>query len=349
MAPSFRNVRRAVTNRHIGAAVLIGLSVLVISYLHYITTYRNQHLHSIYAELHYIPLLLAALIFGFRGALLTSVMVALLYGSYIVVDWHGASLWLLDNSMHIIFPAMVALLIGFLMDLKNARGKQLEEHRYLSGLGQAAAVIVHDLKSPLLNLKAAIRRMEMGTTTREQVVTAVNGAIERMERVMDGALDFSKPLQLNRRAEDAATLMKRLLEASTEKAELEGVDLTASLPDQPLMLWVDPAYLERALVNLINNAIEASQKGQSVSIRLLKGNNTAIIRIRDYGKGMDKETLKNLFIPFYSKKSSGTGLGMAVARKIVEEHQGRITVKSRPASGTKIAVHLPLARFPNPT
>ena len=68
----------------------------------------------------------------------------------------------------------------------------------------------------------------------------------------------------------------------------------------------------------------------------------AIIKIRDYGKGMDEETLRNLFIPFYSKKGSGTGLGMAVAKKIVEEHEGRITVKSRPAAGTKIAVHLPL-------
>jgi signal transduction histidine kinase len=57
---------------------------------------------------------------------------------------------------------------------------------------------------------------------------------------------------------------------------------------------------------------------------------------------MDKETLDHLFIPFYSKKGSGTGLGMAVARKIVEEHQGRITVKSRQTFGTKIAIHLPL-------
>ena len=97
-------------------------------------------------------------------------------------------------------------------------------------------------------------------------------------------------------------------------------------------------------MNLVNNAIEASQKGQSVSIVLRKRNDMAIIKIRDYGKGMDEETLRHLFIPFYSKKSSGTGLGMAVAKKIVEEHEGRITVKSRPATGTKIAVHLPLIR-----
>ncbi len=342
MASSSRDVKKAVTNRRILAAAVIGVSVLVITYLHHSTTYGNQHLHSIYAELHYIPLLLAGLLFGFRGALLTSLMVTLLYGGYMIADWRGASLWLLDNSIHVIFPAVFALLIGFLMDLRSTHGRELEEHRYLSGLGQAAAVIVHDLKNPLLNLKAAIKRLARGTITCEEVVTSMSEALEKMESVMDGALDFSKPLQLKRRDEDAAALVKELLRDSLAKAEQEGVGLDLSLTEQPLVLSVDPAYLERALVNLVNNAIEASQQGQSVSIRLVKRNDRAVIKIRDHGKGMDKETLKNLFIPFYSKKSSGTGLGMAVARKIIEEHQGMITVKSRPAVGTKIAVYLPL-------
>jgi len=333
-----------VTNRQILAGVLIGLSVVVITYLHHITTRGNQHLHSIYAELHYIPLLTAGLLFGFRGALFASLMVALLYAGYMIADWHDAPLWLLDHSIHIIFPAMFALLIGFFVDLKNTNRKQLEEHRYLSGLGQAAAVIVHDLKNPLLNLKAGIRRLEKGAITCEEVVSALGGAVEKMELVMDGALDFSKPLRLNRREEDAAKLIRELLQASAVKAEQAGVGLTIDAMEQPLMISVDPAYLERALVNLVNNAIEASQTGQSVSIRLLTRNDMAVIRIKDYGKGMDKETLKHLFIPFYSKKGSGTGLGMAVARKIVEEHRGRIDVKSRPERGTKIAVYLPLMR-----
>jgi signal transduction histidine kinase len=110
------------------------------------------------------------------------------------------------------------------------------------------------------------------------------------------------------------------------------------------MVLADPRFIQRALVNLVNNAIEASQRGQRVSIRLLQRNDEAIIEIRDYGKGMDQETRRHLFIPFHSKKGGGTGLGMAVARKIVEEHGGRITVISRPAFGTNIAVRLPSAR-----
>jgi signal transduction histidine kinase len=230
------------------------------------------------------------------------------------------------------------------VDLRNAHRRQLEQNRYLSGLGQAAAVLVHDLKNPLLNINAAIRRLEKGTSSSEEAVTAIRGAVGRMEQIMNVALDFSKPLQLNRKEQEATALIRELLQTSTTKAEQEGVELTINVTEQSLMVMVDPLYLERALVNLVNNAIEASQKGQSVSVVLRKRNDMAIIKIRDHGRGMDEETLRHLFIPFYSKKSSGTGLGMAVAKKIVEEHEGRITVKSRPAAGTKIAVHLPLIR-----
>jgi signal transduction histidine kinase len=187
-----------------------------------------------------------------------------------------------------------------------------------------------------------MRRCEKGAISLEETATTVRGTLERMEQIMNVALDFSKPLQLNRREEEATSLLRTMLESSTAKAEQEGVKLAISIKEQPLMVMVDQTYLERALVNLVNNAIEASQAGQSVLIRLFKRNDTAVIRIRDWGKGMDKETLRHLFIPFYSKKGSGTGLGMAVARKIVEEHGGRITVSSRPTAGTKIAIHLPL-------
>jgi two-component system, NtrC family, sensor histidine kinase HydH len=333
--------KAVVTNRRVAAAVLIGCLIPVITYLDRSTS-GNQPLHSIYAELYQIPLLLAALLFGLRGAGLTCLAVTLLYAAHEIGGWHGASMGLLDDSIHVAFPVILALLIGFLVDLRTRIRGQLEQHRYLSGLGQAAAVLVHDLKNPLLSIRADIRRFEKGTISSEEAVTTVRGALEKMEQIMNAALDFSKPLQLDRRESDAASLLRTMLQSSMAKAEHEGVELVIDIRERPLTVMVDHGYLERAVANLVNNAIEASQTGQSVLIRLLKKNDAAIIRIRDYGKGMDKEVLRHLFIPFYSKKNSGTGLGMAVARKIVEEHGGRITVSSRPAAGTKVALYLPL-------
>ena len=343
VARSIQDTKKiVVNNRRIVAAVVVWCSIPLITHLHHSTASTNQPLHSIYAELHYIPLLLAALIFGFRGAALASLMMSLLYGAYMVTDWRGASLWLVDNSIHLIFPAVLALLVGFLVDLRTAQRRQLEQNRYLSGLGQAAAVLVHDLKNPLINITAAIRRLERGASSPDQAVIAVRGATERMERIMNVVLDFAKPLQLDRKEQDATVLIRELLQTSAAKAEQEGVELAISITAQSLMVMGDPVYLQRALVNLVNNAIEASQQGQCVSIRLFRASDMAIIKIRDHGKGMDAETLKHLFIPFYSKKDSGTGLGMAVAKKIIEEHEGRITVRSRLAAGTKVTVYLPL-------
>jgi signal transduction histidine kinase len=99
--------------------------------------------------------------------------------------------------------------------------------------------------------------------------------------------------------------------------------------------------MERALTNLVTNAIEASSEGQKVTICALTGNEKATITITDLGQGMDEETLEKIFVPFYTRKSTGVGLGMAIAKKIVEEHEGEIVVSSQLGMGTEIAVILP--------
>jgi signal transduction histidine kinase len=115
-----------------------------------------------------------------------------------------------------------------------------------------------------------------------------------------------------------------------------------SLPDDPVMTSLDSSKMERALVNLINNAIDASLIGHIVSIEATLEKESVIITIKDYGSGMDKETVENIFIPFYTKKSSGTGLGMAIAKKIIDGHKGYIDVESREQTGTEVIIRLPL-------
>jgi len=97
----------------------------------------------------------------------------------------------------------------------------------------------------------------------------------------------------------------------------------------------------RALVNLINNAIEASGKGQSVIISASDEKNYLRIKIEDHGSGMDKETLEKMFVPFFTKKAGGTGLGMSITKKIIEGHHGRLRIDSYPGKGTEVILGLP--------
>jgi len=130
------------------------------------------------------------------------------------------------------------------------------------------------------------------------------------------------------------------------KAEEVGVTLSLEVPANPLKIAVDSRQMERALTNLVDNSIEASTEGQKVIISAERAAKNLVIRVTDTGMGMDRDALENVFVPFYTKKSKGTGLGMAIAKKIVEGHSGKISIDSRIGHGTEVILELP---YPSPS
>ena len=133
------------------------------------------------------------------------------------------------------------------------------------------------------------------------------------------------------------------LHAGTVSYELtidyKGINI--DIPDSPIVIAADEVKMLRALINLIHNAIDASPISCVVSVSVESVKEHIMIRISDSGSGMDKGTIENIFIPFYTKKSSGTGLGMAVAKKIIEGHQGAVHIESKLQIGTKVTIKLP--------
>jgi signal transduction histidine kinase len=120
------------------------------------------------------------------------------------------------------------------------------------------------------------------------------------------------------------------------------VFLTIDLPSVPIYASIDSFNLERALVNLITNAIEASGQDKRVLISVAAGSTMTTIIIADKGSGMEKKIIDNIFVPFYTKKRDGTGLGMPIAKKIIEGHRGEIHISSKPGEGTAVVIELPL-------
>jgi signal transduction histidine kinase len=117
--------------------------------------------------------------------------------------------------------------------------------------------------------------------------------------------------------------------------------LSSEMPADHVYIPVDSLKMQRALIKLVNNAIEASEEKQRVMITVSLKERSVMIVISDTGSGMDKETLENIFVPFYTKKSGGTGLGMAIAKKVIEGHHGNISVYSKVDEGTQITIELP--------
>ncbi len=322
-------------------AIAIVVFSLLITFLHFLV-FEQLAPYAVLEELYYIPLLFGALMFGIKGAILTYVIVSVAYVPFFYGGWATGVLGIVDRALHLLFSGVFAFLAGFFAERLKRHQTELERNRYLSNLGQVAATIVHDLKNPLITILGFARRIQEGKGNTGSAAEAITESAENMQRIVHDVLDFSKPAQMELKEEDMRNVVRQASEACRAKAEEKGVTRSVDAPDIPITLAIDSFNLQRALVNIINNAIEASDKGQSVEIAVVAKKRHIAIMIRDHGAGMDRQTLENIFVPFYSKKSGGTGLGMAISKKIVEAHKGRISVSSIPGKGSEVTIELSL-------
>lgn len=323
--------------------IAIGFILVLLTVAH-ILIFRNFSPRLILEELYYIPIFLAALRYGLKGALATYVVASLLYLPFFGGEWSPTYPELVDRVLHLLFSGLFALLAGYLIDRDRKMQQQAEQDRSLRGVGQAATAIIHDLKNPLVTILGFAQRIREKKGDPVQAAQTISESAENMQRIVYDVLDFTRPMQLTCQEEDVGHLLRQTVDFCATKAKAAGVDLKAELPDLPLAIVVDRIQVERALVNLINNAVEASARGQGVAVSVVPGEDSLRIVIRDQGAGMDRETVKTIFTPFYTRKSGGTGLGMSIAKKIIDSHAGRLIVRSHPGQGTTITVELP--RFP---
>lgn len=320
---------------------VIAASSLLFTYLHYSTASEAHSLHDIYRELYYIPVFLGALVFGLRGAILSFLLVSVLYAPYIYLSWTGRPALEANKFLHLFLQGFLGSLTGFLVDRERAHREQRDKDRYLAGLGQVSTAIVHDLKNPLLTILGFARRMREGKGDPGVALQAIEDSALTMQKIVHSVLDFAKPIQLASREDDLRDTVVRACDSCKARAEEKGITLSLDVPAEPVIAKIDGFHLERALANLVNNSIDASKEGQDVSVRVMHEEDKLTIVVRDYGSGMDRETLENIFIPFYTKKTTGTGLGMSIAKKIIDAHQGKITINSLPGKGTEMKIELP--------
>ncbi|NWG04226.1 MAG: HAMP domain-containing histidine kinase [Syntrophaceae bacterium] len=320
--------------------IIIVASALFITYLHH-WMFQEDPRRIVLNELYYIPLLLGAMMFGLKGAILTYLLVSALYLPYLSEYWTVNVLGLMARLLHLLLSGAFAFLAGFLVDREKRRQKQFEKDRYLAGLGRVATTIVHDLRNPLIAILFFARRIQEGTGDLNMAVQTIINSGQKMERIVHDVLDFAKPIRLELKEESIEGVINRAYDSCKAKAEKENVVLTVNLSGTSLTILIDGFQMERALVNLISNAIDATAKGEEVAIQTFSAKNYLVVSIKDSGSGMDRETLENIFTPFYSRKNDGFGLGMPIAKKIIEGHKGNIWIDSQPGIGTEVTIRLP--------
>jgi signal transduction histidine kinase len=227
-----------------------------------------------------------------------------------------------------------------------------DRSRVLEGM---AARLAHEVKNPLAAIKGLSAHMARSATDPKAAerLAIVAAEADRLQSIVDGFLSFSRGLDELKVAPTKPFQVAReltvLLEARTEEA---GVALEVA-GEEALELDADARKLRQALLNIVLNAIQASPRGATVSILVSRDCQGGRITVRDEGPGMTPEVLERIRKPYFTTKEGGTGLGVAVARGLIDQHGGRLEFKSAPGGGTTATITLPMkatpcARLPNP-
>ncbi len=236
------------------------------------------------------------------------------------------------------------LLIRDLTEVKLLE-KELQRSERLAALGKMAAGVAHELRNPLSSIKglAVLLRSHFAGPSREaETADVLVKEVERLNRSIGELLDYAKPGQLNREPASITEIFTKTLSLVQMDAEAYGIAIDFSVQDGLPKLMVDSDKLKQVFLNLLLNAIQAMPDGGTLQVRLAMGEDNLLIVIRDNGVGIQPENLSRVFDPYYTTKNDGTGLGLAMSAKIVEEHGGRIKIASVPGQYTEVRIVLPV-------
>ena len=231
-------------------------------------------------------------------------------------------------------------------ELVETHNRLVQQER-IAALGRAAAQVAHEVKNPLaglllysLHLKSKIdKSSETEAALVDKIVDTINHLTSTVERI----LGFARPVNITLRSANLNDITNSVLELLRPQITANRIDVHVSLSEQDAPVMIDESSMQGALMNLILNAIEAMPGGGRLSIGSDRNQQTVHLDITDTGRGISEEGMRDIFEPFYTTKEQGLGLGMPYAKKIIEQHGGRISCVSRLAEGTAIHVELPLA------
>lgn len=167
--------------------------------------------------------------------------------------------------------------------------------------------------------------------------------MERLEKILNELGDFSRPHKYNWMETDVSQVVEHVAELMEPEINRAGAQLVVSRNGSLPPVMADTDRLSQVLINLINNALQASGEHPKVEVSVEPESEGVLLEVRDQGPGLKPETIREIFTPFFTTKAGGTGLGLPVARRIVEEHGGRIELANRESGGAVARVRLPTA------
>ena len=345
------------------------ISYVVKLLLCYLLIGQTDGIASSYYWVLFLPVISAATSFGLLGTLITSLVAC---GTYL-------SFWLRlrpdqfiapDQIQELVLRVVIMVLSGFLAhQLAEATRIEARKHQEaaeqlakanqqlreaeatvrrserLAALGQLSAGLAHEIRNPLSTIKTSAemlaQNVPLENALAHEMAGFISSEVDRTNSLVTRFLDFARPLAVRLDKTDLAQLIDRAV-ADVEKHSppLDVAIYKNYAPDIPPFL-LDGQLMERVFYNLLLNAAQASPSQGTVTVKTRQFDGTVEVDVIDRGPGIEPKHLENIFNPFFTTKSTGVGLGLAIVSKIVDEHGGKIAVESEPGEGSIFRVYLP--------
>ncbi|HEV2275474.1 MAG TPA: ATP-binding protein [Acidobacteriaceae bacterium] len=347
-------------------AVLLLAAIGAVALLHYRTPTTHLWAHPLLQRAYYLPILLAALWFGWRGGLAAAALASVSYIPHIVMAWKTQPEYTAAQYVEIGMFFLIAALTGILADDERAQRRRVEEtaHQlaevngqlqrsfeqlrradHLSALGELSAGLAHEIRNPLGSIEGAVQilgRPQLPEDTRTEFTRLASHEVSRLKGLLTNFLEFARPQPPRVIASEIGLLLESVVKVAWETAKIANVDIRVERAESLPLVSVDPEQIKQVLLNLVINAVQATPDGGRITLRANQEGDWIWAEVEDEGVGIPAEDLERIFDPFFTTRSNGTGLGLSIAYQIVSQHGGHIATRRNPQRGMTFSVTLPV-------
>jgi signal transduction histidine kinase len=342
----------------------IGLVIVLITVLHFLTPLGQIVWHEIYQRLYYIPIIAAALLYGVRGGLAASIFTTIVYSPHVFFHWQtGHFDYSVNQYAEIVIFNLVGGVMGALGDrLKQARERaersaeerqkaydelqktfeQLLQAEKLTSLGELSAGIVHEVRNPLGAIKGAVEILEdeiAEDSPRREFAELAKKEVERLDKLVGEFLRFARPTTLSVGLNDLNKIVESVVSLIENQAVAQSVSVEKDLQRDLPKVSVDSEQIKQVLLNLAINSLQAMPSGGKLLFRTFEKDGFSVVEVEDNGVGIDEKIVGRIFDPFFTTKEKGVGLGLSIAHKIGSQHNGNLFGENRNGN-TVFSLHL---------
>ena len=240
----------------------------------------------------------------------------------------------------------VVVVLNDITEVKALEARMRQSDR-LAALGTLSAGLAHEIRNPLSAIKTFVQllpRKMSNLAFFDKFQTTVPRELNRINNLIESLLELARPPKLEFEMTSLSDCLSQVEDLYRDKLEAANIALEISREQSLPELWADKEHLVRALSNIVVNGLEAMPEGGSLTVSARELAGRVVLQFTDTGVGMDEATKDKIFNPFFTTKDTGTGLGLAMAHKIIQEHGGDIEVDSVIGKGTTFTLTFPLVQ-----